>query len=77
MARKKQSNNTSGINGVSLCHTKSRYTGIVYAYWQATARINGKNVAKSFSVDKYGDNEAFVMACAQRDKMRRRIKHGQ
>jgi AP2 domain len=62
--RGKQSNNTSGKNGVVLRTEEGKP-----AYWRAQwYAISGGLKFKSFSIRKYGDQEAFRLACEYRDK---------
>ena len=50
-----QKNNTSGITGV-------RYEDKPHARWSAQISNNGKRVKRSFSVQKYGCDEAKKLA---------------
>jgi hypothetical protein len=55
------SSNTSGITGVYL--DKNVVDGVVYGRWVAKyTDLTGKQVKKSFSVLKYGYEEAFALA---------------
>ena len=56
-------NNSSGVTGVSLSDNKGSLL------WQAY--INGVNgrIIKSFSVNKLGYQEAFILACEYRKKL--------
>lgn len=54
------SNNKSGVNGVH--RTK---TGYYVAEW---GDINGKRKQKSFSISKFGEQDAFTMACEYREQ---------
>jgi len=63
--RKANRNNTSGVHGVNF-YTNNQG----YSYWTAQWRtLNNKNAAKSFSVMKHGYEQAFILACAYREKM--------
>lgn len=54
--------NTSGVAGVSLFSIGNS--------WQASwHNLNGKQEGKSFSINKYGYDEAFKLACEYRSKM--------
>jgi len=53
--------NTSGAVGVSYKRNKSGHT-----YWSATWRENNKGKSKHFMVEKYGNDEAFRLACEYR-----------
>jgi hypothetical protein len=58
--RRKQKNNSSGKTGVAL--DGNRYK----ARWYD---LNNKLHSKSFSILKYGKDQAFTLACEYRDKM--------
>jgi hypothetical protein len=59
------SNNTSGIIGVSR-----RITQKIYPMWRASWRtLEGQDKEKCFSVLKYGEEEAFKLACKYRKSM--------
>lgn len=61
---KMYSNNTSGITGVYF-DKKGKYD-----YWKASwMKIDGKMGTKSFSIMKYGDEEARNLAINYREKM--------
>ena len=66
---KTRTTNASGVQGVSLWTTTRRGDQKI-SMWRATA-INkeGKQVNKTFSILKYGDQQAFEMACAARTQM--------
>ena len=61
-------NNTSGVTGVcwedKLHPDGVTYTRYAIAQWNA---INGKFCKKSYSVKKYGEELAFLLACEKRD----------
>lgn len=60
--QKMNSRNRTGFNGVRLREFEE---GDYYvAFW----RENGKQSERSFSVNKYGREEAFKMACENRQK---------
>lgn len=59
---KKSIRNTSGVTGVS--YMNSRGGDYWTAYWK-----DGKLKAKCFSIAKYGNDEAFRLACEHRTKM--------
>jgi hypothetical protein len=61
--RRKQSNNTSGISGVRRGRTA----------WSATWTENGKQFHRSFAVEKFGEDEAFKLACGARAEAEKRI----
>lgn len=66
---KKRDSNTSGVQGVSLWETTRRGNQKV-SMWRATAITpEGKQVIKAFSILKYGNQEAFQLACAARKQM--------
>lgn len=63
------SDNQSGVQGVSRWETTRRGTQKV-AMWRAVAHDqSGKQVIKTFSIKKYGDQGAFELACVARKKM--------
>lgn len=67
--RKIRSDNSSGIQGVSRWETTRRGTQKV-SMWRATAHDrNGKQVIKTFSISKYGEEEAFRLALEARQQM--------
>lgn len=58
-------NNTSGATGVTLVTRGKDATPISYkARW---TNLSGKPLAKCFSINKYGDELAFFMACTYRE----------
>lgn len=63
--RTKQSNCKSGATGVSkVCNSNGTF------YWAATWRDStGKKRIKYFSIKKYGEDEAFSLACEYRKQM--------
>ncbi len=64
--RKIQSNNKSGIVGVRRGRTAWSAT------WSATWTENGTQFHRSFSIEKFGEDEAFRLACqARRDAEKR------
>lgn len=64
--KRMQSNNTSGIIGVRRGKTAWSAT------WSATWTENGKQFHRSFSIDKFGEEEAFRLArLARRDAEKR------
>ena len=56
--------NKSGVNGVN-----SKDKGIKKIYRATWNDLDGKSCEKSFSVNKYGEEEAFRLACEYRAKM--------
>lgn len=67
--RSKQSNNKTGVNGVTL-QTITYKEGVVYKYFVANwVDATGKNKQKCFSVNKLGQESAFMLACEHRDKV--------
>lgn len=63
---KRRSNNLSGVPGVHFHKTAAQPLG----FWQATIRFrDGKRIAKSFSVRKFGDREAYHLAVAARSEL--------
>ena len=65
--RRKQSNNTSGITGVR--HGRTAWSDV----WSATWTENGKQFHRSFSIEKFGEEEAFKLACKARAEAEKRI----
>ena len=64
------SSNVSGINGVRLTETSpDGKTGRKYENWTAVIYYNDKNYNKSFSILKYGYDEAYRLACEWRKQM--------
>lgn len=61
--KKIQSNNKSGISGVRRGKTT----------WSATWTENGKQFHRSFAVGKFGENNAFKLACRARAEAEKRI----
>jgi hypothetical protein len=62
--KKLTSRNTSGVNGVNSKISKGHK--LYRATWNS---LEGKSLEKSFSVGKYGEEEAFRLACEYRLKM--------
>lgn len=60
----KQVNNKTGVVGVHV-HTTTcgRYTSYV-----ADATVANRDLSKSFSINRFGEELAFFLACEQRDK---------
>jgi hypothetical protein len=57
--------NISGVNGVSRCSN-----GYGNFYWKAHwVSAEGRSKSKTFSILKYGNDEAFKLACDYRAKM--------
>ncbi len=67
--QKKRSTNTSGVTGVDLLVNTNK-AGKQNLYWKAQWNdLTGKRCAKTFSVEKFGYDEAFKMACNYRSLM--------
>ena len=63
--------NTSGVQGVSLWETTRRGNQKV-SMWRAVAMTPaGKQVIKTFSIKKYGYEQAFQLACDARAQMKK------
>lgn len=60
--------NKSGVTGVSL-HEDVRRNPSVDAWVANWKNLDNKLVTKSFSINKYGYDEAFRLACEWREKM--------
>lgn len=65
--RKIHSNSKSGISGVRRGKT------VWSAVWSATWSENGKQFHRSFSVEKFGEDEAFRLACQVRAEFEKRF----
>lgn len=66
---KTRANNISGIQGVSRWETTRRGNQTV-SMWRAIAHNHaGKQVIKTFSIKKYGEDLAFQKACKARKQM--------
>lgn len=66
----RQSNNKSGVEGVA------KRVACKVPYWYATwIDENGKKKTKSYSINAYGDEEAFKMACETRKQMLEKVKN--
>lgn len=64
--QQKRSNNVSGIPGVHFHKTPAQPLG----FWQANIKTrDGTRVAKSFSVKKFGEREAYRLAVAARSEL--------
>lgn len=55
-----KSHNTSGVTGVNLWMNKA---------WRAILKYGSKEKRATFSIAKYGNNEAFRLACVAREQM--------
>lgn len=63
----KRVDNKSGVTGVSL-KKEINHQGKVVLYWLTQWQdLNGKVKSKCYSVNKYGYDEAFYMACKHRE----------
>jgi hypothetical protein len=70
--QQKRSNNVSGVPGVHFHKTAAQPLG----FWQATIRFHdGKRLAKSFSVLKFGDREAYRLAVAARAELLAKVEN--
>ena len=65
--KRMQSNNTSGIVGVRRGRTT--WSDV----WSATWTENGTQFHRSFSIAKFGEDEAFRLACQARAEAEKRI----
>ena len=63
--------NKSGIRGV---YFRKERPGISKASWICEWSINGKRHTKSFSINKYGEEEAFRLACSLREEKMKEMK---
>ena len=65
----KRADNISGVQGVSRWETTRRGNQKI-SMWRATCHDqNGKQVIKTFSIKKYGEQQAFQLACTARKEM--------
>lgn len=64
------SNNKSGVVGVHRSRQSNRYGSLNCYCWTATWSINGKVHTACFGETKWGELEAFEMACACRKAKR-------
>lgn len=70
--KQKRSNNVSGVPGVHFHKTFRQPLG----FWQAKIRFHdGKSVAKSFAVRKFGDRVAFRLAVAARSELLAQVEN--
>lgn len=67
--RAKRKDNSSGVQGVTRWTTTRRGTQIVEMWRAAAINQQGKQVIKTFSIKKYGEELAFKMACEARAQM--------
>lgn len=74
---KRSSSNTSGVNGVSI-HNVPQANGYAVTCWRASwTELDGTRKNKSFSVNKYGYDNAFELACKHRiEQINRMNKEG-
>lgn len=59
--------NTSGINGVWKEVVTNK--GKTFTYWTASCIVDSRKKTRSFNIDKYGEAEAFRLACEERSLM--------
>ncbi|MBE0625518.1 MAG: AP2 domain-containing protein [Burkholderiales bacterium] len=70
--QQKRSNNVSGVTGVHFHKTPAQPLG----FWQASIRFHdGKRTARSFSVLKFGRQEAYRRAVAARLEMLEKVEN--
>lgn len=63
---RRHSRNTSGIIGVRNSYTiRGNY---IYEEWTAFGYKDGKHWRKAYSINKYGDKGAFILACRARHR---------
>jgi hypothetical protein len=68
-ARTASKRNRSGVVGVSLHQQRDVRGEIEYRYWYWVAQWtdgHGRRRTRSFSVEQYGDREAYELACEAR-----------
>ncbi|MCG3772845.1 MAG: hypothetical protein JW384_04068 [Nitrosomonadaceae bacterium] len=69
--KQKRSNNVSGVPGVHYQKSRAQPTG----FWQANLKLHsGKRLSKTFSVQKFGHQEAFRLAVAARNELLLKIE---
>ena len=77
------SHSINSINAKARIESKTKIRGVYYrkerpgiakAAWICEWSKDGKRHSKSFSIDKYGEDEAFRLACDFRSKMLREMK---
>ena len=69
--KQRRSNNASGVPGVHFHKTPAQPLG----FWQANIRFqDGKRMAKSFSVRKFGSRRAFDLAVAARSELLAKVE---
>ena len=69
--KQKRSNNVSGVPGVHFHKTPRQPLG----FWQAKIRFHdGKSMAKSFSLLKFGNREAYRLAVAARTELLAKVE---
>lgn len=69
--QQKRSNNMSGVPGVHFHKTPAQPLG----FWQANIKSSdGRRMAKSFSVRKHGEREAFRLAVAARSELLAKVE---
>ena len=68
---KERTESKSGVRGV---YRREARPGIAKASWVCEWSCEGKRHSKSFSIDKYGENEAFRLACDFREKQLKEMK---
>lgn len=72
--QKFRSTNTSGVNGVGLLVNKTKSGE--NRYWKAQWNdLSGKRCAKCFSIVKYGNEEAFRLACEYRENILKELNN--
>lgn len=70
--KQRRSNNVSGVTGVHFHRTPKQPLG----FWQATIRFHdGKRIAKSFSVLKFGRREAYRLAVTARSELLEKVEN--
>lgn len=71
LADSPSANNKSGLVGVRLHQQTDRRGEFEYSYWYWVAQWTdrrGRRKTRSFSVHKYGDDEACRLACESREQ---------
>lgn len=61
--KSKRKSNKTGVTGVFLRTNDDKYD-----MYSATAVVNGQKIEKAFSINRFGEEVAFFLACEQREQ---------
>lgn len=67
--------NVSGVMGVSRWETTRRGNQKVLMWRAVATDTQGKQVIKTFSIKKHGEDDAFALACAARSEMEKEFNY--